>query len=289
MALLYVKEHTSCYNYEGRDSQTLQMVQLAKGELCKLTSNNNKIIYIAKGELKLMLGHRESLILSTGQMLLLPSEERVKGIATESVTYFWLNMGEIQNLCECFSLEMLLKEGDRDNEPFILQSSHHIIAFFTSCIEYLSVGLCCRFFLQMKVKEFFYLLRAFQSKEDLLQFFHPILSNDMSFSDFVLKNYQKVKTVNELAKLANYSLSGFQKRFKKVFGESAYAWIKGQKLKDIIHEITNENKSFKEISLDYGFSSPSHFNDFCKSNFGYTPGQIREKKLKYNLNENESK
>ena len=78
--------------------------------------------------------------------------------------------------------------------------------------------------------------------------------------------------------MTHYSLSGFQKRFKKVFGVSAYHWMKDVRSKSIYHQINSTEKSFKEISDEYGFSSPSHFNDFCKVHFGTTPGRIRRKK-----------
>lgn len=281
MTLLYVKEHLTCYNYDKSPAPTIQKRTFNKGEEWEINTLKNTFIYIEKGEYIFSYAQYNNKSIQAGQMVLIPSETKVNGLFKESATVFLLRLGDIKNLCECFSLDMLLKEEDEtdSNLPFLLDASPKITAFFSLCDSYTSDGLMCRYFLQLKIKELFYLLRAYHTKEDLLRFFHPLLSNDMSFSDFVLHNHKKVRTVNELSQLANYSLSGFQKRFRKVFGVSAYNWMKDKKLKNILHDITNTNKTFKEISSEYSFSSPSHFNDFCKSNFGHTPGELRKNKV----------
>lgn len=120
----------------------------------------------------------------------------------------------------------------------------------------------CIYYFEIKIKE-------------LLNFFYPLLTKDTHFSDIILRNYNKVKTVKDLADLTHYSISGFEKRFKRVFGISPYKWLKKQKAKNIYREINYSVKTFKEISLEYDFTSPSHLNNFCKTNFGDTPGNIR--------------
>lgn len=102
------------------------------------------------------------------------------------------------------------------------------------------------------------------------------LDKDYLFSDFIYSNYRKVRNVQELADLSFYSLSGFEKKFRRTFGISASKWLKQKLSMEILYEITKTSKQFKEISLDLGFSSPSHFNNFCKSLLGKTPREIRK-------------
>ena len=284
MTLLYAQEHLTCYNYDNNPTSTIQKRIFKEGEKWNFVTLKNTLVYVESGEYVFSYGKYKNKTIKSGQIVLIPSETIVDGLVSQTLSVFLLRLGDVKNLCECFSLDMLLKEDDdndtgKNNYPFLLLASAKITAFFSLCDLYISDGLMCRYFLQLKIKELFYLLRAYHTKEDLLHFFHPILSNDMSFSDFVLRNHKKVKTVNELAELANYSLSGFQKRFKKVFKTSAYSWMKEEKLKNIFHDITNSIKTFKEISSEYSFSSPSHFNDFCKANFGHTPGELRKNKV----------
>lgn len=74
----------------------------------------------------------------------------------------------------------------------------------------------------------------------------------------------------------NNSTSTFRNRFKEVFGIPAYQWMKQQKIILIQQELELGTKSFKEIAYEYNFSSVQVFNDFCKTNFGKSPGEIRK-------------
>ena len=75
----------------------------------------------------------------------------------------------------------------------------------------------------------------------------------------------------------NYTVSGFEKRFKRVFGVSPYKWMNNQKAKMIFQQVRTTDLTLKEISANFGFTSLSRFNDFCKTNLGKPPGDIREK------------
>lgn len=282
MSLLYVKEHTTCYNYETGNTPVVGKYQFDNPQLWSFTTIKNKILYLPKGKYIFSYGKYRNKELSAGQMIVIPAGVTIKGMVEESTVAYILRLKDVRNLCECFSLDMLLKEEkatDGQDGFFALNTDPKILSFFNLWDTFISDGLLCKYYLSLKIKELFYYLRAYHLKEDLLKFFTPILSNDLTFSDFVLRNHMKVKTVNELAAMANYSLSGFQKRFKKVFGVSAYSWMKSEKQKAIFYDINNSTMSLKEISDKFGFSSPSHFNDFCKMYFGHTPGVLRKEKI----------
>jgi AraC-like DNA-binding protein len=55
-----------------------------------------------------------------------------------------------------------------------------------------------------------------------------------------------------------------------------------QRAKKIYHEIICTKKTFTELAMEFEFSSPAHFNDFCKQYFGDAPGRMR-RKVKENL------
>ena len=83
--------------------------------------------------------------------------------------------------------------------------------------------------------------------------------------------------------MANYSTSGFIKKFTRSFNESPYKWISHYKANRILYEINAERKPLKEIYTAYKFSSMPHFISFCKKQYGLTPGKIRKdkKQIKY--------
>jgi AraC-like DNA-binding protein len=182
---------------------------------------------------------------------------------------------------------MLSKPGDEKSEDSShpLKTNKVISNYLELLLESLNDGLSCDYFHKIKQKELFYYLRAYYPKKELSAFFSPMLNGDIHFSQLVFKNYDSVKNLGELAKIANYSLSGFKKRFTKVFGMSPQRWIENEKAKKIRYEINCTHKSFKEISVEFNFSSPSHFDSFCKRVFGMSPGKLREN-AKYNATVN---
>ena len=114
------------------------------------------------------------------------------------------------------------------------------------------------------------------TKEQLAAFFHPILSRDTDFNNFVLSNYRSVANVEEFARLAHISLSAFNRKFKKYFNEPAYQWMLHRKTEGVLDDIRSTNKSFLTISLDWNFSSQAHLTKFTKQQCGLSPSQIRE-------------
>jgi len=279
MSLLYVEEHCTCFNYNSGKGALISPKNLTKGENWEITSSNNLFVCILEGELLFSQGKYTNRKISKGKVLLLVANSPFKSVADKNTKLLIFSMRNETHICDRYSLEMLMKENDL-GEPDLnyLEINKPLNDYLKSLDKYISDGLRCFFFHEIKIKELFYILRGYYPKEELYVFFYPLLSNDISFSDFIQKNYHKVKTVKELAELANYSLSGFVKRFKKVFGVSAYHWINEQKATLIYREINEMTKTLKEISFEYGFSSPAHFNDFCKNHFGETPGNIRKSK-----------
>lgn len=277
MQLLYINEHLSCLNYEGGSSPTIEIKNILKRKLWKTEAQVAKIIFITKGAIKISFGDIEEEI-QQGKIILIPPATKLKILAKEDtcITIFRLRV-QIR-LCDRYSLEQLLrdenintvkKQNFLDINPIM---SGYINMLNTCIIDQLR----CIYFFEIKIKELFFLLRAYYSKKKLLCFFYPLLSQDTRFSDLILRNYNKIKTVKDLADLTHYSISGFEKRFKRVFGISPFKWLKQQKAKNIYHEINCSGKTFKEISLEYDFNSPAHLNNFCKINFGDTPGNIRK-------------
>jgi len=280
MELLYAQEHLSCYNYEKGDRPTIEKLSLKKGEIWNVFPLDNKAIFIMDGSLLFSFGDVTDKVIHTGKMMLLPAGSQFTSVAEEDSVFIVMRLHNTKQLCDCFSLDALMKEKGKNFKPdlYFLDINERVQPFLSFLDTCMSDGLRCTYYFALKAKEYYFLLRAYYSKEELLSFFYPLLSKDISFSEFIIKNHYKAKTVQELADITHYSLSGFQKRFKKVFGVSAYHWMKDERSKSIYHEINSTNKSFKEISEVYGFSSPSHFNDFCKTSFGTTPGRIRRPK-----------
>lgn len=287
----YIDEHLACFNYENNSRNIVQLFDLEEDtstEKIEFKSlQQHKMFYLIKGDCTLTIQNNKQEI-GERNFFIMPIGSHFQ-ISTRGTTKLCLmKLKDIENLCNNYSLDMLLEDCNsiRDND---LTSVHPIKArelfgsFFELFWKVYNDGGRCRCFLEDKIKELQFLFRLYYSKTELLKFYKPILSQDISFSSIILRNHAKVKTVAELAELVNYSMSGFHKKFKNVFGVPAHNWMKREKMKLIYHDITSSDNTFKEITYKYGFSSPSHFNDYCKVNFGYTPGKLRKNKVKQSI------
>jgi len=272
--------HSGCYNYNNSNNASVELNNYKKGDRIQVVTESNRIIVVLKGIANLYFDQRAGKKLCSGAMLLLPSKNNYELEIVEDITIITFQLSTNFSFCEHFSIEMLYKEKvEKVKEKLILYANPVIMNYLALIETLLNDNFYCDYFLGVKLKELFYLLRHYYSKQDLKEFFSPILSEDFKFSSFVLENYDPTLTVGELAKKTNYSISGFEKRFKKVFNISPSQWIQSKKSKEIYHEINCSSKTFAEIGYDFGFSSPSHFNNFCKKVFGNTPGKIRRKGL----------
>lgn len=185
-------------------------------------------------------------------------------------------------LCERYSLEELVDFCSDDDTPaYALKIHPSFTPFLYSIKTYLRDKIDCSFFYDLKKDELAHLFFIYYTKRDLALFFYPIIGEEMQFKELVWNNFLLVKSVPELAKIANYSTSGFIKKFQRYFNESPYRWIQRQKAKRILSDICEKEKPLKEIAMDYNFYSYQHFAEFCKVHFGVSPTRIKEKKVKY--------
>jgi AraC-like DNA-binding protein len=158
-----------------------------------------------------------------------------------------------------------------------LPVSETILQFLLLLRQCMKDGLHSNYFFDLKRTELNMLLFVYYGEGELTLFLQSVLSKDTQFRQFVVNNYLLVRNVQELAALANYSTSGFIKKFQKIFDESPYKWMQKQKAAKILIEMNRGIKSLQEIANEYKFSSYQHFSGFCKLMFGFPPTKIYRK------------
>jgi len=166
-----------------------------------------------------------------------------------------------------------------DEEFFKLPIKKGVIRFLSLLEFYLKEGIHSPDFFELKRQELFFLIFFFYDEKNLVRFLRYILTRDLQFKRFVIKSFSNARNVQELAKLANYSTSGFIKKFQKCFNESPYKWMQRQKAKQISIDINRGIKSLQEIANDHKFLSYQHFSIFCKAQLGAPPTAIFEKNM----------
>jgi AraC-like DNA-binding protein len=230
-----------------------------------------------------------------GQFLFLPANRSLSVRAGKTAHLGIVRLYDKIQLCDCFRLENLMAIGqakaqtakgskkqrtDYSQTPFLLEVNEVMERY----LEILTIchreGLKCRYYNEGKIRELMFILRAFYTKEDLYRFFSPALTTDTWFSQFIMSNYNKYDNLSELAAAMNYTVSGFEKKFRKVFNQAPYAWMRRQRAREVYHCINTGDMSLKEIAEMFGFNSQPAFIKFIRQNFFLTPGQIRKNSKK---------
>jgi AraC-like DNA-binding protein len=246
-----------------------------------LDDTYNQILFLLRGKLIFHNNHNDSfVVIKEETFLLFPHGQECNMTVEEDSHIVFVIVHNKINFCNYFPLELLYKlnESKKKEEKmnYPLEINEIISDYLNLLLKSLGEGLQCRYFYELKQQELFYYLRAYYPRKKLSDFFHPILNSDIDFSELVLRNFESAKNIADLAKITNYSVSGFKKRFMKVFGISPRDWIKEEKGKKIYYDINCTQKSFKEIAIKFDFSSPAHFSTFCKNTFGMSPSMLRE-------------
>ena len=295
MRLFYIEEHSDCYVYNNQDGSVICFLEKEQGEKISLGNTHNELLFLLKGKIKCSFEYQVDKTFEEGDFLLLPREANYTVEAEEKSQLVIVRMHPEINFCDRFPLTMLFELNSNHKKAangFLFHSltTNKIIDdWLKSIVNSVSAGLRCTYFQELKQKEILYYLRASYSKEDLFAFFSPILNSDTAFSNLIHQNYASIKTLDELAKITNYSMSGFKRKFKKVFSTSPAMWIEHKKAKKIYHEINCTSKSFKEIAVEYDFSSPAHFDRFCRKMYNLSPGSLRKNTKNSVLSMNEPK
>jgi len=258
------------------------MFDKIKGERFQVKGDHNQILFLLNGRISFMYGGIYTVIKAQTFVLLPRGCEYTMSVREDS-SIVLVNVHLKINFCDQFSMLMLHKlNKNAINNHFKahpLKISKLVSLFLNNITATLSAGLKCHYFHEIKQRELFYYLRAYYSKDDLVAFFAPILNDDADFAELIYQNYEPSRSIADLAEATHYSLSGFKKRFTKVFGVAPSVWMEKEKAKKIHYEINCTQKPFKEIAVQYHFYSPSHFALFCKKMYGMSPTMLREKAI----------
>lgn len=284
-------EHTSCINYNTGKRALIEVQNYKDGEEIVLDYILNCIVFVVRGSLRYQLGVHPEKTLVSKEALFVPGHYKCRAVAEGDTTIMVFRLEKNVIFCDSYIIDNLVYDTqecpmvkDESLQPYHLPFNDLLDDYLLLLEKFLSHGMKCYIFLSNKIDELFFIFRGFYDKEELGCFFKKAMSNDSWFSNYIFQNASKYKSVTELASSMNYTVSGFEKRFKRVFGISCYFWMKEQKARMILHELNTGDKPIKEISEDFGFSSTSAFSEFCKSMLGKPPGQIRKPRSNYGGN-----
>ncbi|MCD7936748.1 MAG: AraC family transcriptional regulator [Tannerellaceae bacterium] len=269
------------YDNDLESLYSARILTIYTGKKKEFLATESTILCVVTGSLYLTSGEHERSCVEKNQMIFIHPGFPFILTARERTRVLVIMFPEIIPLCNRYIPEVLeQKKYTCETLFYPLEVKKYIGRWFDSLQILASELRDHHSLVQAKMQEFFLLLKISYSRDQLSYFLCPVFSYNYDFTLFILNNYYKVKTVSELAELSAFSLSGFEKEFRKVFGTSPYQWMLKKKRKKLYYEISATEKVFKVIAEEYGFVSLSQLGDFCRKHFGASPRDIRQKKEK---------
>jgi len=280
MSIFYVDEHKACSSYISDYNIGFKSYRIKQGEY--LTPANKEyhcLFFLLNGQVEV---HYESNVFNyrKDSVWFIPMPTIFKIYANTDATVLFNYFNNPIDLCEKVALESLSDLLDQKSYTSTIRINKPLKKFLSNIIFYLNEGANCKHFHEIKQKELLYIMRYFYTKREIAGLFAPIISKNLDFKNTVLANYLNSSSVKELAQICNYSLSSFNRIFKKNFNENPYIWLQNQKIKYIAGRLSDKNIPLGQIIDEFRFSSPSHFTIFCKKHLNLTPSQFRKQNIK---------
>lgn len=237
----------------------------------------SKILFLYKGQIKVFFNDlNESILLEEDKMLFLPEDTniRIEGIQSSLSVVMKIENYDIlyrqANLTRITLEDLESKKNSLTSLPIktILKSLSNILIELTEQ-EIIHIN-----YQELMRRMIFTLIDIIYSKEEVINFFYPIINKGLLFRNYILNSYTKTSTVNDFIQASGLSRTTFYKTFKEEFGISAKQWLIKQKMDYILDRFKDRSIPLKEIMLDAGFETHSQFTRFCKTNFNHTPSEL---------------
>lgn len=279
MSEFYCNEHNECINFVTDVNTWFQCLEIQQDELFDVKNKQHKhIFFFLEGSADVSYNEFPYKTFSAGEMIFLPKAADCKGKALTKCRVILLVYNNPIKFCGNTWLNAISTYAKNVKYEFKSLPINHVLSQYLDLLQqYLTDGINCLYLHEIKQKEFFLLLKAYYDKEDLAQFFYPMIGQSIPLRNKVMENYLSVRSVKELANICSYSERHFNTLFIDEFGEPPYQWMQKQKSKHILRRLSENDVRIKDIVIEFGFSCPSHFNKYCLKLFGDTPVHIRTK------------
>jgi AraC-like DNA-binding protein len=130
--------------------------------------------------------------------------------------------------------------------------------------------------LSLKIKELILLLLQSKNAESIAVLFSDLFSvRNVQIQEIVNNHLFSPLSINDLAELANLSVSTFTRSFQKLYERTPASYIKEKRLEKAKQLLQVSSQTISEIALETGFIDVPHFSRSFKSLYQITPSQYR--------------
>lgn len=280
--LLYIQEHRSCRNYLEKVENGFKYIEFSHEEvILEKEISWNYLLFVLEGECTSIVISLENVCFRLTVWCYSPKRLWLEIKVIAGTRLLSLSFDVPLNVCDKFILQSLTGLCRKLDYNFQSLAIRYPLPPYLEIVTYcLTNKMDCGHFHTLLQQELFFLLRGFYLKEELALLFHPIISAELTFKDFVIGNYFKVSNVNDLISLSNMCKSSFYCKFKEVFGMTAKQWLLKQRNTHILNKVMTSETTVGELMEEFRFESQAHFTHYCKQHFNCTP---RELIMKYQV------
>ena len=280
-------EHTSpdkcssCYQNANEHSSLFSALSFVKGDSFHIKGlESAKILLLYRGKIQIKYHNPNFvLLIRQGEMILLPEKVDADFNILEDGIALFMKIDNYESICKStFLINSPYYLNSVDFlKPFLLNIDHTLINLSEVLISLIKRGVNCLYDQGLIRETIFFLFEMSYTKEQVTNFFYPILTRGFKFKNFIYNNYKQVPTVKELIELSKLSRTAFYKMFKDEFGLPAKQWLVQKKMSLITEKFKDDQLTIKEIMFETGFDNHSQFTRFCKTNFGDIPSNLIRK------------
>ncbi|WP_160691986.1 helix-turn-helix domain-containing protein [Clostridium sp. C2-6-12] len=101
--------------------------------------------------------------------------------------------------------------------------------------------------------------------------------------DYIEDNLEGKVELDEIAKVAGYSIPHFYRVFGAIIGCSVKEYVRKRKLSQAVFDVVTTKRSITDIAFEYGFESHEVFTRTFKLAYGAPPSSFRKTNVEPNL------
>lgn len=239
----------------------------------------NTLVFMLDGEVEFSYNEYYGKRFKKGDMVFIPHASHIywQAITNANMLVLTYDLSTDSHCSNCVLSRIKFKVDGLEKidyrfEP--LAMTPEIIQFAELLSTYISSDYRCMHLHELKQKELFIIMQYAYSHQQMMEFFFPIIGEDIPFRTKVMKIAHEQLSVEEYAKRFNMSARNFARKFNSEFGETVYQWLLQRKIAQIKLKLSIPSVSVAEIIQEFKFSDASHFYRFCKEYFGYTSKEL---------------
>ncbi len=277
---MYLKEHKQYKNQVRENSSSFHHIKLEQNAVFNFGSKDEYVfIFVLEGTIELRCFCNEKYCVKSNEMLSLGYGFDYSGRCLSDVKFVILMFDYLTIECDNLSLMELknyVADADICFRSLPIVPVMHV--FLCQVVSYLENGMCCGHLQDIKMSEWYYILRAFYTEEETAMFLTPLMEEKNYFVSTIKEKYHfGISTVKELADVCNMSPKTLIRKFKKHFKDTPKQWMLKQQKQHIASEILRSKDKMEVIADRLGFSSGSHFTSYCKKNFDRSPKEMQRR------------